>query len=120
LKETFVLEKPKDGKLKWLIAEYAIWETKCTEKKARTAEEFLQEFVYMQQGRSYCKTYGCNVVRWIIWFYRGNYDGKGPVCREYTVHFSDKEIEDTWTMMKKNKDDAMEYKKQMEAKGTAA
>lgn len=90
-----------------------IEETKCTEKKIRTGEEMLEEFMWMHQGRSYCYAYGkqyvdpIRLVRWTIWYYRGDWRGSGPVCMQYLVRFSDKEVEQTWAMLKKNKDKAM-------------
>jgi hypothetical protein len=84
-----------------------IEETKCTEKKIKSGEDFLQDFLWMHQGRAYCYAYGPRVVRWTIWYYRGNWAGSGPVCMQYVVKFNDKEVAQTWAMLKKNKDAAM-------------
>lgn len=86
-----------------------IEETKCTEKKLKTGEEFLQDFMWMHQGRAYLHAYEIlsRIVKWTIWYYRGNWRGSGPVCMQYLVRFSEKEINDTWVMLRKNKDAAM-------------
>lgn len=88
-------------------AEELLDETKCTEKKVRTGDEFLEEWMYMRQGMAYCWVYGVRVVRWTVMFYRGDWRGSGPVCMEYVIRFSDKDCETTWRMLLNNKDAAM-------------
>lgn len=83
--------------------ENLIEETKCTEKKVKTGEEFLAEWMWMHQGRAYGETYSPEIVRWSIMYYRGNYAGSGPICKQYTVRFSPREIKQTWQMLLKNK-----------------
>lgn len=88
-------------------AEEWVEETKCTSKKVKTGEEFLEEWMWMHQGRAYGYVYGPKVVRWAILYFMGDYRGSGPVIMRYTVQFSDKEVEQTWRMLTKNKDAAM-------------
>lgn len=86
-----------------------IEETKCTEQKVKLAEEFMDTstgsgFLRMHQGRSYCYLYGADIVRWTVLYYRGDWRGFGPVCRQYTVRFEEREIRQTWEMLKQWKD----------------
>lgn len=111
------------GPTEWLPDEAFIEETKCTEKKLKTGVEFMEDFMWMHQGRAYCYCYGPRVVKWTIWYYRGDYRGSGPVCMQYVIRFSDKEVEQTWAMLKKNKDAAMravEDERQAREKAKAA
>lgn len=88
-------------------------ETKCTEKKVRTGADFLDEWIWMHQGRAYCYSYSeqidvpIDVVQWVIMYYRGDWRGSGPVIMEYLVQFTEQEKEQTWTMLKRYKDEAM-------------
>lgn len=82
-------------------------ETKFTEKKVRTGEELLEEWMWMHQGRAYCEAYQVRVVKWTIWYYRGDWRGSGPQCWQYLVRFTDQEVRQTWDMLKVNKEPAM-------------
>jgi hypothetical protein len=84
-------------------------ETKCTEKKLKSGEQFLEEWIWMHQGRAYCYAYGPRIVRWSIWYYRGDYKGSGPVCMQYLVKFTDQECEATWAMLRKFQGEAMRW-----------
>jgi hypothetical protein len=81
-------------------------ETKCTEKKVREPEEFLQEWMWMHQGRGYCKVYGPSITRYTVMYYRGNYKGSGPIVMQYTIGFEQKEIDATWNMLLRFRDEA--------------
>ena len=81
-----------------------IEETKCTEKKVKTGEELLGERMWMHQGMSYCYLYNTQVVRWVPQFYRGDYRGSGPIVKTYTVLFSQTEILQNWSMLRKYRD----------------
>ena len=84
-----------------------IAETKCTEKKIRTGEEFLHERLYLYQGMNYVYGYGTDpIVRWIINFYRGDYCGSGPIIKEFVVRFTQSEIDSAWALMMKFRDRA--------------
>jgi len=98
----FIAGQP-DGRVETIIEE-----TKCTEKKFRTGDQFLSEWMWMHQGRAYCYVYGPRIVRWTVMFYRGDYRGSGPIVGEYIVEFSDKEVQQTWGMLKVNKTAAMD------------
>jgi hypothetical protein len=84
---------------------HVIEETKCTEMKVKTGEDFLGLPLYMHQGREYCFVYGPRVVRWSILFYRGAYDGLGPVCKQYIIKFSDRECLQTHDLLLKYRDE---------------
>lgn len=92
-----------DGRAQWLE------ETKHTEKRVRTGAEFMTEKLWLHQGRAYCYCYLPDaatlggVVRWTIQFYRGDYKGSGPVCKQYTVGFSAGEVTGTWGLLTERK-----------------
>ncbi len=78
-------------------------ETKCTEKKVRTGEDFLGEWMWMKQGAAYLYCYGAEVMRWTILYYRGDWQGSGPICMQYLVRFTHTEIVQNWRMLLANK-----------------
>lgn len=87
----------------------ALVDTKCTEKKVRSGEDWIDDnWIYMHQARGYCYGYGPRVFVWPVLHYRGHYDGKGPVCMEYTVRFSDSEIDQTWAMVTRYRDEILD------------
>jgi hypothetical protein len=88
-------------------------ETKCTEKKVREGEEFLQEKMWMYQGMNYLSGYGpigydgdelSSIVRYVVNFYRGDYRGSGPIVKEYAVEFGEEEVKSAWRLMLKYRD----------------
>jgi hypothetical protein len=100
-----------DGIGSYFNEELGIWdypcleETKCTEKKVRTGPELMaDEWMWMHQGRAYCHCYGLDTVRWTIMFYRGDWRGSGPVCKQYVIRFTPHEVRSTWDMLLNNKD----------------
>lgn len=99
-----------DGRQPWTYRgkKYdVITETKCTEKKVRSGEEFLQERLYLYQGMNYVYGYKTDpIVRWVINFYRGNYMGSGPIVKEFVVKFSAGEVDNSWALMRKFRDRA--------------
>ena len=85
----------------------------------KTGQEWVEEFadkgwVWGHQGRSYAHTYGIDIVRWTVLHYRGYYQGPVPVCKQYLVRFSGKEQQQTWDMLRKNRDVAMQWKAEQE------
>jgi hypothetical protein len=74
-------------------------EVKSTEEKVRRGQDFLNEWLWMQQGRGECAIWGMDTVRWHVWYLRGNYDNQGPQYWRYLVRFSEEEIENTWKMI---------------------
>lgn len=82
-------------------------ECKFTFKRERTGEEFLQEWMWMHQGRAYSYVYGPRTVRWHVCYVRGNYKEFGPTYKRYVVQFSEQEVEQTWQMLQRNKEEAM-------------
>ena len=86
--------------------ETALVETKCTEKKVRSGEDFLLERMWMYQGLAYCRCYGARIVRWVICFYRGDWAGSGPVVKEYVVRFEESEVTSAWSMYLKFREKA--------------
>lgn len=90
-----------------------IEEYKFTFKKVKTGDEFLKDdamWMWRHQGRAYCKLYGPRVVRWHVCHVRGDYKAFGPVYKRYAVEFSDKEIDQTWSMLCNNRDKAVPEK----------
>lgn len=85
-------------------------EFKYTHKSTKTGDEFLQEWLYLHQGRAYCHCYGPRIERWHICHVRGDYKTFGPVFKQYVVSFTDSEVAQTWAMLLKNKDAAMAAK----------
>jgi hypothetical protein len=94
-------------------------ETKHTEKRVRTGQEFLAEKLYMHQGRAYVYCYLPDarevggVVRWTVMHYLGNRAGSGPVCKQYVVRFTAAEVVGTWDLL-------VARKKLLEDKGILA
>jgi hypothetical protein len=87
-----------------------IEEFKFTTKKPRIEQEFLDEWMYMHQGRAYCYGYGdrgsaIRLVRWHVMHIPGWKYGP-PTYWRYLVEFTEKEIRQTWAMLVNNKDAA--------------
>ena len=81
-----------------------IEEFKYTHKKVRCGQEFLDEWMWMHQGRGYCSALETIWVRWHVMYTRGDYKTFGPVYRRYLVEFTNKEIEQTEAMLVMNRD----------------
>lgn len=97
---------PAPADMDYCVLESVVEETKCTEKKPKTAEEFIgddNQWVWNHQGRGYCYCYGPRIVRWTVLHYRGDWKGSGPIVMEYVVRFSDEEVKETWRMEGKYK-----------------
>ncbi len=85
-------------------------EFKGTYKRVKSGEEFLEDWMYMHQGRSYCYCYDQEVVRWHVFYVRGDYKKFGPMLKQYIVRFTQQECRQTWQMLLNNKEDAMREK----------
>lgn len=88
-------------------SETCLDETKHTEKKVCDGDTFLHDksyWMWQHQVRGYCHCYGPRIGRWTVMFYRGDRRGSGPVCKQFVVRFSDKEVAQTWAMLKLNYD----------------
>lgn len=92
-----------DGLSTYYNSDSVIEETKCTEAKVKSGEEFVGHNLYMYQGKAYAKVYGTELVRWTVLYYRGDWKGSGPVCKQYLVRFTATEIEQAWKMYLKFK-----------------
>lgn len=101
-------------------------ETKCTEKSARSGERFLEEWMWMHQGREYAKVYlpeaDWYVGKWTILYYRGAWSKgtvapagvgmfKGPLIMQYVVQFTKAEVDQTHKMLLANLGEAMGAKR---------
>ena len=67
-------------------------------------KKFSDEWMWQHQGRAYCKLYNAVVVRWHVCHVRGDYKSFGPIYKRYTFEFSKKEVQQTWDMLKGNKE----------------
>lgn len=86
-----------DGKVPMVLEEYkATW---TSTNKAPT-----DNFQYMTQLKSYCRGYGVNVGLMRIFHIMGNYRGSGPIYRVSRLVFTNKELEDNWTMVLRCRD----------------
>lgn len=74
-------------------------EFKATWKRTRSGAEMLEEWYWMRQGMGYSHGYGVRHVWWHVLFVNGDYRDSGPQYKRYLIEFSDKEIEQTWTMV---------------------
>lgn len=92
-----------DGISTYYNSDTTLEETKCTEAKVKSGEDFLAHNLYMYQGKAYCHVYGCELVRWTVLYYRGDWKGSGPVCKQYLVRFTPKEVEQAWLLLLKFK-----------------
>lgn len=89
--------------------EPAVIDTKSTDKKIRTGEDWIDDnWVYHHAARGYCYGYGPRVFIWPVLHHRGDYKGSGPVIMEYVVRFSDRECETTWQMVEKYRDEILD------------
>jgi hypothetical protein len=82
-------------------------EFKFTWKKRQTTAEFLDDWMWMQQGRGYCMGYQTNFVRYHVCYVNGDYRGMSPLYVRHLVEFHPEEIRKTWTMVMANKDKAI-------------
>jgi len=95
-----------DGLGEW-EDEVALIDTKCTERKVcSTLEGWLESWITEHAARAYLYCYGPRVFVWPVMHYRGDYAGSGPLAVEYVARFSDFEVESTWTMIQRWKDEA--------------
>lgn len=78
-------------------------EFKFTYAKVKTGAEFMDDWLKMHQGRGYCSGYGPDICRWHVLYVRGDYKVFGPVYRRFLIQFTRKEIEQTETMLVKNR-----------------
>lgn len=91
------------------VAGVIVEETKNTEKKVRTGEEFLGERMWLHQGRGYVLRYVpdaevCGgVARWTVYHSRGDYAGLGPIVKQYVVGFGAAEIRNSWELLVERK-----------------
>lgn len=81
-------------------------EFKATWKRVRSGEQLLRDWLWMHQGRGYCKGYGVDRVRWHVYYVNGDYRGSGPIYMRYLVEFTAEEIDQTWYMVLANRDKA--------------
>jgi hypothetical protein len=84
----------------------AVEECKCTwlsTKHEVTGQKFWH---YWVQVKAYCKMMGWTVGRLHVCFVNGNYkrgdDESGPVYRVWEQRFTQKELDDTWSMLLKH------------------
>lgn len=82
----------------------AIEEFKFTRKKTRKGDEILDEWLWMQQLRSYCGFYSSTLSRLHVAYINGDYKPLEPKYMRYVILFTDAEIASTWAMIDKNKD----------------
>jgi hypothetical protein len=95
---------------------HCLEEAKATWKSSasRRGPDFLNEWMWMMQGRAYgtgyrehCQIYGTSRVRWHVLYLSGDYRGSGPQYIRYLVEFTEKEIADTWKMLLDNRHRAL-------------
>jgi hypothetical protein len=84
------------------IAPITVEEYKATWKSSRNQPEDV--FGYMIQAKSYCLVMGTNVAVMRVFYIVGDYRGSGPVYRVSRILFTDKELEDNWAMVLREKD----------------
>ena len=91
---------------KWTPNHYLIEECKSTHKKVQTGTQFIdivENWLYLTQGRAYCRGYESDVVRWHVYYVNGDYRGSGPIYKRFTVQFTQSEIESNWRMLMNHK-----------------
>lgn len=78
----------------------ALDEFKYTSCKRKPADQFLRDWLKMQQGLGYCAGYGAEYVRWhVLW----NYQPYKPQYIRYLVQFTLQEIEASKRMIFNNR-----------------
>jgi hypothetical protein len=83
----------------------AVEEFKYTSCKRKSAADFQQDWLKMQQGRGYCAGYSANLCRWhVLW----NNQPWNPVYVRYLFEVTDKDVEDTRRMIVNNRDAAIQ------------
>lgn len=87
------------GKVDTWIDALQVEEFKFTFKGTRTGPEFLDEWLWVHQGREYCHQYGARRERWHVLHVRGDYKSFGPIYKTYTLGFSDQECLSTHKML---------------------
>jgi len=73
-------------------------EYKCTWKS--TKNNILDHWYYMTQFKSYCKMLGVCVTVVKIIYLMGDYRGSGPIYKAYRIEFTERELEENWSMIR--------------------
>lgn len=73
-------------------------EYKCTWKSIKNAHP-ENIWRWMVQVKGYCKMLGTTTVRFHILYLMGDYRGSGPLYRSYLFSFTQREIDDNWSML---------------------
>lgn len=54
---------------------------------------------WMTQVKGYCKMLGASVVRFHVFHVNGDYRGSGPLYKSYLFSFTEREIDENWSML---------------------
>jgi hypothetical protein len=73
-------------------------------KKYKGPDLIQKKWLWMQQGLGYCLGYGYSVVQWDV---LSVLEFPDPVCTQYLIEFSPKEIADSRRMILANRDGAI-------------
>ena len=73
-------------------------EYKCTWRSIKNAKP-ENVWKWMVQVKGYCKMLGVATVRFHILYLMGDYKGSGPLYRSYLFSFTQREIDENWTML---------------------
>lgn len=87
--------------------ETLIEEFKCTWKRRRDQKEILREFLWQHQMRAECYAFVANFARLHVMYVNGDYRPSQPMYIRYLFQYTDEELEQTWSMIQKNKHKAV-------------
>jgi hypothetical protein len=89
--------------------ELALEEYKVTWKSSKWGIE--ENWYWMTQTKAYMKMCGVTLCRFRILYVMGEYRGKGPEYVEALVRWDQKDVDETWEMILRHRDEAWEEKR---------
>lgn len=82
------------------LDDYVVEEYKATYMSSARPIEDPCFWPWTIQMKCYCRAVGTRVARLRTWFVAGDWKGSGPQVRAWTFHFTDRDVEEAFTMCK--------------------
>lgn len=92
-----------DG-VSWFGQDMRVHECKLTWKSMKKEKTLENEWLWLSQTMGYCYVWGTQFARYHIYWVNGDYSRDsptgGPQYKLYDLEFTQRELEDNWTMIK--------------------
>lgn len=82
------------------LSDYTLEEYKATYLSSTHAIDDPVFWLWTKQLQCYCRAIGTRSARLRAWFVVGDWRGSGPQVRAWQFHFTDREIDETWQMVR--------------------